>query len=834
MLNRFYHLLAVGILVLSVGTGTTQSEEQLSAPPVSYEDVLAAAIATVEEVTTDPIQVELAGPDARFSLLVSGRTKDNRTIDLTHAAKYKSDDEKVVTVDRLGVLRAVADGETRIHVSVAGKELIVPVHTSRTTVAPSYSFVGDIEPMLSRFTCNTSGCHGKAEGQNGFKLSVFGFDPKSDYQALVMEARGRRIFLADAERSLVLGKASGRIPHGGGVRIRFDSTEYHMLKNWIAAGAPYGGEEVPQVTKVEVTPRESVARAHERQQLRAIATYSDGRQVDVTHLARFQANNALAAVDETGLVTFGDVPGQAAVMATFAGSVDTFQVLLPRPEPLQAAAPPVENNFIDHLIQSRLARLNIAPAEPGTDADFLRRIYLDIIGRLPTSAEARTFLSDNSPGKRVKLVDELLARPEYADYWALVWSDLLRVERDKLGHKGAFAYYRWIRDSFAQNKKLDVWTRELLTAEGPLSETPQGYFYKVSNRPGEMAATVSQVFLGVRISCAECHHHPWDRWGQDDYYGMQAFFQQVQFKKGPRDEDLLFAAGNPQVSQPRSGEIIHPYLLGRTKPAESAEWMAADRRKQLATELTAPQNKLFAQSMANRYFAHFMGQGLVEPVDDIRDTNPSQNPELLAALGQALVDSGYDAQALIRLITSSAAYQRSATPNESNASDEQNFSRALFRRVPAEVLHDAISDTTGVKDKFDGVPGEPRAVQLWDSRVSHQFLKLFGRPMRTTACQCERVVEPSMAQVLHLMNSPRVAEKLAHPAGRVAELSAQFTDNSQLAEELYLNFFSRFPTAEEKQRASEYLATAGPEGRQAAAEDLAWSMLNSIEFVFNH
>jgi hypothetical protein len=490
---------------------------------------------------------------------------------------------------------------------------------------------------------------------------------------------------------------------------------------------------------------------------------------------------------------------------------------------------PSEVNFIDHLVHAQLHKLRIAPSGPADDSQYLRRVYWDIIGTLPTAAEAREFLADARPDRRARLVEALLERPEYVDYWALKWADAMRVDRGALGFKGAYAYYAWIRQSLAANKPLDVMTRQLLTAEGPLAESPEANFYKVVSRPGDMASTISQVFLGVRLACAECHHHPFDRWSQSDYYGMQAYFQQVQRKNGPLGEALV-AEGNPGLSHPRTGTPIFPFLLGTTMPEKALE---GDRRQELARQFTAPENRLFARNLANRYFAHFMGRGLVEPVDDLRDTNPPSNPELLDALAEHLVQNHYDAKALVRTITASQTYSRSSEPNASNERDEQNYSRALLRRVPAEVLFDAVCQTTGVTEKFEGVPGSPRAIQLWDSQASHYFLKLFGRPIRVTACSCERNAEPNMGQVLHLMNSPEVQRKLSHDAGQIARLVAATADDGQLCDELYLTFYSRFPTSAERATAVTHLG-ASPRGRRLAAEDLAWSLLNSLEFVFNH
>jgi hypothetical protein len=693
-----------------------------------------------------------------------------------------------------------------------------------------YNFANDVVPLLSRFGCNSSGCHGKAEGQNGFKLSVFGFDPAGDYRALVMEGRGRRVFPAAADQSLLLRKAAGQAPHGGGIRIRQDSAEYRILHDWIAGGLRFGDDNDPHVVSITVTPRESVLGFGASEQLRVVARYSDDREVDVTGLARFQSNNeGLGTVDEAGRVTIGGTPGQVAVMASFMGEVDLFQTVIPRPGPTLSHAPLTENNFIDRLVAKKLESLNIVPSPPADDATFLRRVYLDTIGTLPTAEEARRFLGDARGDRRARLVDELLLRPEFADYWALKWADLLRVDRVALGHKGAYAFYRWIREGLAVNKPLDQFARELVTAEGPLAESPAGYFYKAVSKPGEMASTLSQVLLGVRISCAECHHHPFDRWSQTDYYGMVDFFAPLARKPSARGE-MLLAASPAETKHPRTGETIQAHPLG----AGMANLIpTGDRRRVLADWLVSPENRWFSRNLANRVWAHYLGRGLVEPVDDVRATNPPSNPELLEALAAHLVERRFDLRELIRAITASQVYQLASQPNETNERDEQNYSRALLKPLEAEVLLDAVCQTTGVGEKFPGTPPGYRAVQLWDSGVKHYFLGLFGRPMRQTPCECERNAEASVSQVLHFLNSPEIEAKLGHESGRIKRLVADLPDDGALADELYLTFFGRFPDEHERRIAIDHLG--GPtSGRRRAAEDLAWSMLNSLEFVFNH
>jgi hypothetical protein len=783
----------------------------------------------VSAVAADPAAVRLDGPRAAYSLLIHGQTAGGGLIDLTHAARYRAADPQVATVSDGGVIRGVADGTTTVEVEAAGRKVSVPVAVKGAGEARRFNFENDVIPLFSRHGCNSAGCHGKAEGQNGFKLSVFGFDPAADYAALVKEGRGRRVFPAAPDASLLLAKVSGGVPHGGGVRVPRTGPDYETLRDWIAAGVPFGRPEDPKVTAVRVEPAESRLAMRGTQQLRVIARYSDGREADVTAHARFQSNNdGLASVSATGLVSAGEVPGEAAVMASYRDAVDVFRAVVPRAGRIEKWPDLPENNFIDGLVYRKLRKLNVLPSELCDDADYLRRAYLDVIGTLPTPDEARRFLGDQRADKRARLVDELLGRPEYADYWALKWADLLRIDRQALGHKRAYNYYKWVRDGLAENKPFDRFAREIVTAEGPLGEVGPASFYKAVAKPGEAAGTLSQVFLGVRIACAECHHHPFDRWGQADYYGMTAFFAPVAVRGGPRDEVLL-ASGPAEAKNPRTGETSFAHALA----APPKQPPKGDCRPALADWMTAADNPWFARNLANRMWAHFVGRGLVDPVDDVRATNPPTNPELLDALARSFVESKYDVKQLIRTLTASRAYQRSSKPNATNERDEQNASRALFKRIDAEVLLDMVCQTTGVPEKFGGVPAGSRAVQLWDSQVRHYFLKLFGRPVRASACECERVHEPGVAQVLHFLNSPEIHAKLANDGGRIAKLVKEKADDVALAEELYLAFYSRYPTEKEKSVAAEYLKK-NADKRREAAEDLAWSLMNSLEFVFNH
>jgi hypothetical protein len=788
------------------------------------------ALGADSTVLVDPPAVRLNGPGATYSLLVHGKNADGRLLDRTRTAKFRSLSPSVARVSSTGLIRALSDGTTSVRVEVDGRAISVPVTVAGTTAPRTFNFENDIVPILSRFSCNSSGCHGKADGQNGFKLSVFGFDPAADYTALVKEGRGRRVFPAAPEASLLLRKVSGQTAHGGGARIPRSSPDYEMLRAWIAAGLPFGSATDPHVKTVRVEPRERILDVGAQQQLRVVARYSDGREVDVTALARFQSNNdVLAAVDAGGLVTAGEVPGEGAILASFMNVMDTFRVVVPRKERIAKYPAVPEHNFIDKLVFAKLRKLNVIPSDLTDDATYLRRVYLDVIGTLPTADEARTFLADRRPDRRARLVEDLLKRPEFADYWAMKWADLLRIDRAVLGAKRARAYHKWVRDSLADNKPWDRFARELITAEGPLDEVAPANFYKVVSKPGSAASTIAQVFLGLRIACAECHHHPYDRWGQDDYHGMSAFFTGVSVRREGSAE-VLIAGGVASARQPRTGATIFAHALGEKMPARLAP---GDRRGALADWLTSPKNPWFARNLANRVWAHFLGRGLIEPVDDVRATNPPTNPELLDALGNHLIANKYDLKALIRAITASRTYQLSSAPNATNERDGQNYSRALLRRVPAEVLLDMVSQALGVPERFSGAPMGTRAIQLWDNKVPHYFLKVFGRPERSSACECERNSEPAVAQVLHLMNAPEIQAKLGHAGGALAKMLKRHAMDGPLVEELYLALYARFPEEREKKIVVEHLAR-NKARRREAVEDVAWSMLNALEFGLNH
>ena len=795
---------------------------------LSWTTLQVVVSSEIVRIEASPPAVTLRGKDSSLQLLITGFDATGRAQDLTHQAKYIRS-AAGTEISASGIVHGKQDGTSTITVRYKGKSIKIPISVTDSQVRRPLSFTNDIIPILSRYRCNASGCHGKAEGQNGFKLSVFGFDPLADYRAITMEARGRRIFPASPSKSLLVQKMSGDLPHGGGVLIPPSRAEYRKITEWIASGFPWENIDAATVTSIALTPEQRVLRMGETQQLQVMANLSNGEQVDVTELSQFQSNSSSQArVDADGQVTIGQKPGVVAVMATYMGRVDVFRIFIPESNPIREYPEVASSNEIDKSIYRQLRKLNIIASAACTDEQFLRRVFIDLTGTVPTADQTALFLSDQDPDKRDKLVDERLESPEFNSYWALKWSDLLRVDRQTLGHENAYQYYSWIKESFRQHKPMDEFARELITTSGPLVDAPAGFFYKAVKSPNRMASTISQVMLGIRIECAECHHHPFDRWGQTDFFGMRAFFAQVSYKQSSRGE-MLVAQGNPVTKHPRTGETIQAFALGTQMPTVNP---LNDRRDELANWLTAPENPWFASNIANRTWAHLMGRGIIEPVDDVRLTNPPTNPELLEGLTTAFVEVEFDFRKLLKLIIHTDAYQRSSAVNETNERDEQNYSRFLFKQLEAEVMLDAICQTTGVAEKFQGVPVGSRAIDLWDSSVPHYFLETFGRPVRATACECERISEPTVGQVLHILNSPEIENKLSHEAGTIRQIAKEYEDDEIAIQRLYLTFFNRYGDKQEISTAVQYMEQGS--NRRQSLEDIAWSMLNSLEFLFNH
>jgi hypothetical protein len=726
----------------------------------------------------------------------------------------------------------LADGQTTLRVEYAGHTAEVPVNVVASEVTPPVSFKQDVMPVFMRAGCNMGSCHGAARGKDGFRLSLFGFDPDSDFNSLTHEIAFRRINLALPAESLLLEKSVGAVPHTGGKRFGTDSVYYATLLKWLEAGAVNDPAPVPAVSKVEIYPPQAVIEGLDStQQFIARATYADGTDRDVTHLAVFMSNNDnSAAMSVDGLVTAKN-RGEAFVMARFNTHTVGSQVLV-LPKDLQYS-PPAETpvNYIDELVGVKLQQLRMLPSPLCSDEVYLRRVTIDITGLLPTAEEYREFIDDPAPDKRAKLVDRLLARKEFAEIWAMKWANLLMIRSggpSQVKPKSVHLYFNWLTNKIANNVPIDQIARELLGAKGGTFTNPAANFFDIERNTLPLAENVAQVFMGMRIQCAQCHNHPFDRWTMDDYYGFTAFFTQVGRKEGEDyREAIIFNRGSGESKHPVGGKDVPPKFLGGDQPDVAGK----DRREVLAQWLASPQNPYFATSIANRIWAHFFGIGIVEPVDDVRISNPPSNPRLYETLGQKLTEYNYDFKRMVRDICLSNAYQRSTERNASNAEDEKNFAHGTIRRIPAESVLDCISQVTQNDEKLPGLPLGARAVQIADGAANNYFLTTFGRSQRTTVCDCEATTDPTLSQALHLMNGDTLGRKIQQ--GKVIDaLIAEGKTPSQVVDRLYLAAVGRLPTEEEWSKLSALLPAEGDP--KPALQDIFWAVLNSREFLFNH
>lgn len=782
----------------------------------------------VVSLEVEPPGLLLHGGNRQQQLLVTGRTGAGRAVDVTHRCVLSSTDPTVATLDG-SVVRAAGDGSAEVRIRLGAISVAVPVRVGGAGTLPPVHFANDVVPLFSKYGCNGGGCHGKASGQNGFRLSVFGFDPVADFDALVKEGRGRRVFAAAPDASLLLLKATGRVAHGGGRRIAPGSPDHALLLAWVRQGTPVGSADAPRAVALRVSPAQRALDLGSGQQVLATAVFSDGSLRDVTAAASYTSNaGQVAEAAPGGRVLTGSVPGEAAVTVHYTGLVAVARFQVPRPDAPDPYPTLPANNSIDGLVWAKLRVMGVLPSALADDATFFRRLHVDAIGTLPAPEDVRAFLADADPKKRAKAIDTVLGRPEYAAYWGLKWADVLLVNRDKLGDRGAYELHRWLVAQLARNRPYDEWARELIAAGGSSHRTGPANFFRAAPTPEEAARAVSQAFLGVRLECAQCHHHPFEKWGQDDFYALAAFFDGMQRKKLAGDEDLVFHAGGGRTKVPGTDRTVPARPPGGPALPVGA---LGDPRPRLAEWVTAPVNPYFARLAANRLWKHYFGRGLVEPEDDLRSTNPATNEPLLDHLARTLVASRYDLKALHRLILNSRAYQLSGVPNPTNADDEQFASHRLVRRLPAEVLLDAISEVTGVPEAFPGRPRGTRAIELWDNRAPSYFLDVFGRSERLTACACGRTSEPTMAQVLHLMNAPEIEAKIADPAGRVAVLVVAKKTETEIVEELCLAALGR-PPGEKDKRAARKLFDAAPP--REAARDFLWALLNSNDFLFAH
>jgi len=802
---------------------------------------------------TPPV-VQLDGPESAVQVLVTQDFSDGRAVDWTSDARFETSDPSIAIVDERGLVEPRGDGVTTLLVHVGQRQLQVAIEVAGVARPAPISFRHEVIPVLTKSGCNSGGCHGKAEGQNGFRLSIFGFDADADYQALVQQSRGRRVNVAAPERSLLVQKAAALAPHGGGAAVARGSFAHRRLVRWIAEGARRDAALEPATTRIVVEPAErELALGAGRQQLRVIAMLADGRRRDVTAEAAYETNAPLIAeVAERGRVQGSNVPGEAAILVRYMGHVAVCRIRVPRPN--VAFERPPEHNFIDRLVWDKLDEMGIQPASLADDATFLRRASLDVIGTLPTATEVRAFLDDPSADKRARWVDRLLERDEYATYWSLRWSDLLRVDANALGAPSSVAIVRWLRRQFEQNRPYDAMVRDLLTARGNLQAEGPAPLYATLDDPKQLASATSQLFLGVRIECAECHHHPFEKWSQRDFYALAGFFTGLKKKPLPGGAQALVLQTGHDLAHPRTGEVVPAAGLGAS-PVELPETAAPDaaptspiavaanldRRQALADWMTDDSNPFFARAIANRLWAHYFGRGLVEPVDDLRATNPATNAPLLDALADHLREVDYDLKAFTRTLLASRVYQLRSQPGDGGGESgeaaqedpNQYFAHAAHRPLPAEVLLDAICQATDVPEKFNGWPIGARAIEVWDNRMPSYFFRIFGRPGRTTVCACERGDAPSITQALHLMNSPEIVGKVQHRHGRARRLAAASGTPAEIVNELYLVVLSRRPTEDEQSLLCALFDDPRID-RRTAVEDVLWTLLNTKEFLFNH
>ncbi|MFO0914755.1 MAG: DUF1553 domain-containing protein [Pirellulales bacterium] len=791
----------------------------------------------------EPERLELHGNFAQLQLLIrecdAAGNVTPRSVDLTSLATCESLSTGVVQVQPGGRLRASGNGTAELRVTLNGVTRVMQVAVDGVVDQPELEFTEHVEPVLYKLGCNSGACHASQYGKGGFTLSVMGFDPPADHAAMALGSRGRRLSPANAQASLVLQKATAEIPHGGGPRMDRDSVPYQLLTAWISQGALPPKADPRRVTKLTVTPTSRVGKVGSHQQLRVVASYADGLTRDVTAWARFDSmDEAVVRVDGQGIATTVG-PGQAAILIRFADQADICTMMVPFSDAADLAQWK-QNNFVDELAAKKFLELGITPSPLCDDATFLRRIFLDATGGLPSPEEVEQFLQSTDPAKRDEWIDRVLgltgdpARDKYNDryaaYWSLKWSDLIRNNSTVVGESGMWAFHNWLVESFRVNKPFDLLVRELITAKGSAFSNGPANFYRIATNPSDLAESTSQLFLGTRLQCAKCHHHPYEKYSQADYYGFAAFFARVGSKGSSEfgnfgGESVVMVTSGGEVTHPKSGAVMKPTPLNGQPVAETA-----DRRIQLADWLTSTDNVWFARNIVNRYVAYLLGRGLVEPVDDLRSTNPPSNVELMDGLSRDLVASHFNIKQLMRTIMRSTLYQLDSQPTEANQADQRFYSHYRVKRLAAEPLLDCIDVATGVATKHPNLPLGTKAIELPDGNTTSPFLMTFGKPKRASVCECERTPDENLSQALHMLNGEIVATKIADAQGRVARLVDAKKPVDDALRELYLATVSRPPTAAEL----EYLRQAVAESPSPAEayQDVLWALVNSKQFLF--
>jgi hypothetical protein len=819
--------------------------------------------AGADEPMIQPVTSTLSGPESFQRLIVEGHRDGRFVNDLTPQASFKSSNPAVATVDSAGIVRPVGDGEATITASVGDREATSQVKVVKFSDPFTWNFRNHVIPAMTKLGCNSGACHGALAGKGGLKLSLRGYNPAADHFALTRQAGGRRVDLAAPERSLFLEKPAAVVRHGGGKRFDVPSPAFQILSEWVASGAPGPDTNDPKVMKLDVFPSAVTAKPGDKQQVLVRAQYSDGRTEDVTAWTRFTSSQELVAgVDEAGRVSVSG-HGEASINVAYANLVSSCRVTSPMPNAVdsQVFTTAARNNFVDEWTLKKLETLRLPPSQLCTDGEFIRRAYLDAAGILPTPEEVEAFAASGAPDKRARLIDGLLERQEFVDYWAYKWSELLLVSSRKLPQSAMWAFYQWVRKSVADNSPWDQFAREILTASGSTLNNGAGNYFVLHKDVTELTETTSVTFLGMSITCARCHNHPLEKWTQDQYYGMANLFSRVTLKNGERGGDLVvFAASTGDIPHPRSGVPMLPRPLDDADPRAPTLEATADRRAYFADWLTRPDNPYFARALVNRVWANLLGRGLVDPEDDLRLTNPASNEELFAALAKDFVDHRYDVKHLIRTIMSSATYQRSSVPLAENVADDRFGSHYLIRRLTAEVVLDAYSQVTGVPtpftqlrsaagDALENTPSYPlgtRAMQLPDSLVASQFLLAFGRPDRVQTCSCERQQDSNVTQALHLYNGDTLNSKLRDAKSRVEQWLTERIGDDEAIRRVFLLALSRPPSDAERGKLAAVLGDSAKESAPASDEkgamearrqvlqDLFWAVLTDREFLFNH
>ena len=786
------------------------------------------AIAPVS-IAVFPPDVNMQSARGKQRIIVQASYADGITRDVTAQAKVTISDPKIAKIVNLEVL-PVGDGKCSIAVEFEGKTTQVPVDVKDAIKDRPISFKLDVMPIFLRNGCNQGGCHGAARGKDGFRLSLFGFDPDGDHYRLTRELNGRRINLAIPEESLLVEKSIGKVPHTGGQKFAVGEQYYNDLVRWVDAGGPQDPAGIATPVSVDLFPKTALLDGKgSTQQLIVRAKYSDGSERDVTSLALFlSSNDSSGKVSPNGLVTAGD-RGEAFVMARFS----TFTVGVPfivLPKDLKFSFPTTpEKNYIDTLVNAKLKNLRIAPSATCSDEVFLRRIFIDLTGMLPSVEEYKTFMANKSADKREQLVKELMERKEFSELWVLKWAELLQIRSsNQVSYKATLLYYNWLQDRIARNVPLNQWVQELLGANGGTFNNPVTNYYQNETDILKVTENVAQVFMGMRIQCAQCHNHPFDRWTMDDYYGFAAFFTQIGRKRTDDPRELVvFNSGSGEINHPLGGRRMAPKYLGGEVP----DVVGKDRRGLMAEWLASPKNPYFATNLSNMVWTHFFGVGIINEVDDVRVSNPPSNSELLQELGKKFTEYNYDFKRLVKDIVLSNSYQLSTQANASNESDTKNFSHSSIRRIKAETFLDCISQVTETKNKFPGLPLGARAVQIADGQVSNYFLTTFGRATRESVCSCEVKLDPTLSQSLHLLNGDATTQRITQ-GNLIGKLLKEKKTPEEILDEIYVRCLSRMPSADEK---TKVLALVNAEkDKKQVLEDAFWAVLNTREYMFNH